>query len=62
MRPRRGALTPDAVADLLEAKGQGRDVPPPVLVGDHAVLLALAMDVADYVEQLAEEFWPARSP
>ena len=52
------AFTPDAVADLLEAKGRGRDVPPPVLVGDHAVLLALAMDVADYVEQLAEEFWP----
>lgn len=52
------AFTPDAVADLLEAKGRGRDVPPPVLVGDHAVLLALAMDVPDYVEQLAEEFWP----
>lgn len=52
------AFTPDAVADLLEAKGRGRDVPPPVLVGDHAVLLALAVDVPDYVEPLAEEFWP----
>ncbi|MGP9844260.1 L-threonylcarbamoyladenylate synthase [Brachybacterium sp. 107] len=52
------AFTPDAVNALLDAKGRGRDVPPPVLVGDHAVLLALATDVPDYVEQLAEEFWP----
>ncbi|WP_193104093.1 L-threonylcarbamoyladenylate synthase [Brachybacterium sp. FME24] len=52
------AFTPDAVSALLEAKGRGRDVPPPVLVGDHAVLLALAVDLPDYVEQLAEEFWP----
>ncbi|MDN5686109.1 MAG: threonylcarbamoyl-AMP synthase, partial [Brachybacterium sp.] len=52
------AFTPDAVADLLEAKGRGRDVPPPVLIGDHAVLLALALDVPEYVERLAEEFWP----
>ncbi|APX32288.1 threonylcarbamoyl-AMP synthase [Brachybacterium sp. P6-10-X1] len=52
------AFTSDAVADLLEAKGRGRDVPPPVLIGDHAVLLALALDVPEYVERLAEEFWP----
>lgn len=52
------AFTPAAVTALLEAKGRGRDTPPPVLVGDHAVLLALAVDVPDYAERLAEEFWP----
>ena len=52
------AFTPDAVEALLEAKGRGRDTPPPVLIGDHAVLLALAADVPDYVEDLTEELWP----
>lgn len=52
------AFTPDAVEALLEAKGRGRDTPPPVLIGDHAVLLALAVDVPDYVEDLTEELWP----
>ncbi|MFC7458349.1 L-threonylcarbamoyladenylate synthase [Brachybacterium sp. GCM10030267] len=52
------AFTAESVTALLEAKGRGRDTPPPVLVGDHAVLLALAVDVPDYVERLAEEFWP----
>ena len=31
------AFTPEAVQDLLSAKGRGRDVPPPVLVGDPAL-------------------------
>lgn len=52
------AFTPDAVEALLEAKGRGRDTPPPVLIGDHAVLLALAVDVPDYVEELTDELWP----
>ncbi|MGP9539423.1 L-threonylcarbamoyladenylate synthase [Brachybacterium sp. AOP43-C2-M15] len=52
------AFTPDAVQALLEAKGRGRDTPPPVLIGDHAVLLALATDVPDYVEDLTDELWP----
>lgn len=52
------AFTPDAVEALLEAKGRGRDTPPPVLVGDPAVLLALALDVPDYVEDLTDAFWP----
>lgn len=52
------AFTADAVADLLEAKGRGRDTPPPVLVGDPAVLHALAVDVPDYVEDLTDAFWP----
>jgi len=52
------AFSPDAVEALLEAKGRGRDTPPPVLIGDHAVLLALAADLPDYVEDLAEALWP----
>lgn len=52
------AFTPEAVQALLDAKGRGRDMPPPVLIGDQAVLLALAVDVPDYVEDLAEAFWP----
>lgn len=52
------AFTPEAVEALLEAKGRGRDTPPPVLIGDHAVLLALAADLPDYVEDLTEELWP----
>ncbi|WP_114855337.1 L-threonylcarbamoyladenylate synthase [Brachybacterium sp. YJGR34] len=52
------AFTPDAVEDLLEAKGRGRDMPPPVLIGDHAVLMALAAELPDYVEDLVEELWP----
>ena len=52
------AFTPQAVQDLLEAKGRGRDTPPPVLIGDHAVLMALATDLPDYVEDLTEALWP----
>ena len=52
------AFDASAVDRLLEAKGRGREVPPPVLVGDPAVLHALAIDVEPYVEDLAEAFWP----
>ncbi|WP_341855675.1 L-threonylcarbamoyladenylate synthase [Brachybacterium sp. GPGPB12] len=52
------AFTPQAVQDLLEAKGRGRDTPPPVLIGDRAVLMALATDLPEYVEDLAEALWP----
>lgn len=52
------AFSAEAVDALLDAKGRGRDTPPPVLVGDPSVLLALAVDVPDYAERLAEEFWP----
>ncbi|WP_062950286.1 L-threonylcarbamoyladenylate synthase [Brachybacterium sp. sponge] len=52
------AFTPQAVQDLLEAKGRGRDTPPPVLIGDHAVLMALATDLPEYVEDLTDALWP----
>jgi len=52
------AFTPAAVEALLEAKGRGRDTPPPVLIGDHAVLMALAAELPDWVEDLTDELWP----
>src|SRR5699024_12844370 len=52
------AFPPDACAAPPEANGRGRVPPPPVLVGAPAVLLALATDVPDYVEDLTDAFWP----
>lgn len=52
------AFDPDAVVRLLEAKGRGRDMPPPVLVGSAGTLDALAADVQPYVRTLVQEFWP----
>ncbi|HWJ83172.1 MAG TPA: L-threonylcarbamoyladenylate synthase [Nocardioides sp.] len=52
------AFDPDAVVRLLEAKGRGRDMPPPVLVGSPGTLDALASDVQPYVRALVDAFWP----
>ncbi|TDE96032.1 threonylcarbamoyl-AMP synthase [Occultella glacieicola] len=52
------AFTPKAVAALLRAKGRGRQMPPPVLVGDVLTLDGLATEVPDSVRELVEEFWP----
>jgi L-threonylcarbamoyladenylate synthase len=52
------AFDPDAVARLLAAKGRGREMPPPVLVGTKGTLEALATRVPSYVAALVEEFWP----
>ncbi|WP_425577020.1 L-threonylcarbamoyladenylate synthase [Nocardioides marinquilinus] len=52
------AFDPDAVADLLDAKGRGREMPPPVLVSSATTVDALASDVPDYARALIEEFWP----
>lgn len=52
------AFDPDAVAALLAAKGRGRQMPPPVLVGDVRTLDGLARDVPDGVRALVERFWP----
>ncbi|HWU20995.1 MAG TPA: L-threonylcarbamoyladenylate synthase [Nocardioides sp.] len=52
------AFDPAAVASLLEAKGRGRDMPPPVLVTSAATLDALASRVPDYVRTLVARFWP----
>ncbi|WP_233257472.1 L-threonylcarbamoyladenylate synthase [Promicromonospora sp. AC04] len=47
-----------AVAALLAAKGRGRQMPPPVLVGEVATLDGLATDVPDDARKLVEAFWP----
>lgn len=52
------AFNPSAVDKLLAAKGRGRDMPPPVLVGAVATVDGLAKSVPSYAKRLMEEFWP----
>lgn len=52
------AFSPQAVAVLLAAKGRGRTMPPPVLMGSVDVLDGLAMEVPEGARDLAREFWP----
>lgn len=47
-----------AVAALLAAKGRGRQMPPPVLVGNVGALDGLATEVPEVVRDLVREFWP----
>ncbi len=55
-----GADAFDAVAvqRLLDAKGRGRDMPPPVLVSANTTLDALATDMPGWVPELIEKYWP----
>ncbi len=52
------AFKADAVQRLLDAKGRGRDMPPPVLISVVESLDALATDVPEAGRKLCEEFWP----
>jgi len=52
------AFNAAAVQKLLDAKGRGRQSPPPVLIGGLATLDALATDIPDEARKLAEAFWP----
>ena len=52
------AFSPDAVQALLDAKGRGREMPPPVLVSATTTLDALAVGVPAYARALVERFWP----
>jgi tRNA threonylcarbamoyl adenosine modification protein (Sua5/YciO/YrdC/YwlC family) len=52
------AFSPAAVRRLLEAKGRGRDMPPPVLVSAPTTLDALAVGVPTYARALVEKLWP----
>jgi L-threonylcarbamoyladenylate synthase len=52
------AFSPDSVRALLEAKGRGREMPPPVLVSAATTLDALAVGIPSYARALVEEFWP----
>ena len=52
------AFSHDAVKALLDAKGRGREMPPPVLISAVTTLDALAEDVPDWARTLVETFWP----
>lgn len=52
------AFSPDAVRGLLDAKGRGREMPPPVLISAVTTLDALAVAVPDWARELVEQFWP----
>ena len=52
------AFTPSAVSALLAAKGRGRSMPPPVLVGSVRAAAALAESLGAFGQDLIDEFWP----
>jgi L-threonylcarbamoyladenylate synthase len=52
------AFYPSAVTALLAAKGRGRDMPPPVLVGTFKAAEALIDDLGPYGQKLIDQFWP----
>ncbi len=47
-----------AVQGLLDAKHRGRDMPPPVLIAEPAMLPALVASVPNGARRMIEEFWP----
>ena len=52
------AFDATAVGDLLAAKGRGRDMPVPVLVGSWATIEGLSSSVSTTTWSLVEKFWP----
>jgi L-threonylcarbamoyladenylate synthase len=52
------AFYPGAVMALLAAKGRGRNMPPPVLVGTVRAATALIEDLGPWGKDLIDEFWP----
>lgn len=52
------AFDADAVADLLKAKGRGRDMPVPVLVGSWHTIDGLVLSVPLAARELTRAFWP----
>jgi L-threonylcarbamoyladenylate synthase len=52
------AFEPAAVARLLQAKGRGRDMPPPVLVSAATTLDALAAELPAAAHELVSAYWP----
>ena len=52
------AFSAEAVQRLLDAKMRGRDMPPPVLIGDPSLIRALATDVPDGAKELVARHWP----
>lgn len=52
------AFSPEAVAAVLDAKGRGRDMPPPVLVPDQRTVDGLAREVPPWARELIDQLWP----
>ena len=52
------AFDANAVQRLLDAKGRGREMPPPVLIGDSSLIRALATEVPEHVNDLITRHWP----
>ena len=52
------AFDAEGVQRLLDAKGRGRDMPPPVLISATTTLEALATDLPDWAHGLTEHYWP----
>jgi len=52
------AFAPEAVQRVLQAKGRGREMPVPVLVGSWAGIDGLMTVVPDPVRRLVRAFWP----
>src|SRR6201988_5297783 len=52
------AFIPAAVPTMLAAKGRGRNMPPPVLVGTARAAAALVDDLGAFGQDLIDEFWP----
>ena len=52
------AFSPSAVTALLAAKGRGRNMPPPVLVGSVRAASALTQSLGPFGQDLIDEFWP----
>lgn len=52
------AFDAESVQRLLDAKGRGRDMPPPVLISAVTTLDALTTDLPGWVNGLVEHYWP----
>ncbi|MFD3515262.1 L-threonylcarbamoyladenylate synthase [Streptomyces sp. NPDC058657] len=52
------AFSSEAVGDLLEAKGRGRNMPSPVLIGSPNTLHGLVTDFSEQAWDLVDAFWP----
>ncbi|WP_037851830.1 L-threonylcarbamoyladenylate synthase [Streptomyces sp. NRRL S-340] len=52
------AFSSEAVADLLAAKGRGRAMPTPVLIGSPNTLHGLVTDFSEMAWELVDAFWP----
>jgi L-threonylcarbamoyladenylate synthase len=52
------AFIPASVITMLAAKGRGRNMPPPVLVGTARAAAALVEDLGAFGQDLIDEFWP----